>query len=56
MKIVLAALAAATALAGAVPAMAQPYGYHHGPRWHHGGRHPHRVCVWRHHRQVCYLR
>lgn len=63
MKIVAAAIAAATALAAVAvaPASAQPYGppgYHHDRGRHHGYDHrfrhpPRRICVYRHHREVC---
>ncbi|MDP9103511.1 MAG: hypothetical protein M3N05_05840 [Pseudomonadota bacterium] len=58
MKIILAAIAAATALSAVAvaPASAQPYGHgwRHGHGWHHGyGHAPRRVCVIRYHHRVC---
>ena len=55
MKILLAALLAATTMAVVAPAAsAQPYGWHrhwhHGYGWHHGW---HRHCWWRHGYRVC---
>jgi Spy/CpxP family protein refolding chaperone len=59
MKIIIAAVAAATALSAiaVAPASAQPYGpprWHHGHGWHHGyGHPPRRVCYFRYHHRVC---